>query len=67
MRCPTCGCQNFYVKNTDDEYEIYEFSWSQGDIKFDSSLDQQSIPQITNETETYCNKCAWHGKYGTLK
>lgn len=67
MKCPTCGCENFYIKDADDEYETYEFSCSTGKVEFDDDLDKQEIPQVTNEIETYCNKCAWHGKFGTLK
>ncbi len=66
MKCPTCSCENFFIKDADDEYEIYEFSCSEGKIKFDAGLDKQEVPEITNETETYCNKCAWHGKLDTI-
>ncbi len=67
MKCPTCGCENFYIKDTDDEYETYEFTAADGKIEFDATLDQQEVPQITKEIETYCNKCAWHGKFETLE
>ena len=67
MKCPTCGSENFYVKDADDEYEIYEFNCSEGAIKFDDDLDKEGVPQIEKETETFCNKCAWHGKFNTLK
>lgn len=67
MKCPTCGCENFYIKDADDEYETYEFSSSKGKLEFDADLDKQEIPQLTNDIETYCNKCAWHGRFGTLK
>jgi len=66
MKCPTCGCEKFYIKNQDDEYETYEFSTSGEDIIFDESLDQQELPQITPKIETFCNQCAWHGEFNTL-
>jgi hypothetical protein len=66
MKCPICGCENFYVKDDDDGYEIYEFSCSEETVKFDSSLEEKEIPQMTDDTETYCNKCAWHGKFRIL-
>ena len=36
MKCPTCGCERFYIKDSDDEYEIYEFTTAKGTIEFDS-------------------------------
>ena len=66
MKCPTCGCENFYVKDKEDEYEIYEFSTAGEKIAFDDSLNPQEVPEITDEIETFCDKCAWHGKFNTL-
>ena len=66
MKCPTCGCEKFYIKDENDEYEIYEFTTSGEKIVFDEGLDQQEIPQITDGRETFCNQCAWHGKFDTL-
>ncbi len=67
MKCPTCGCNNFYVKDADDEYDIYEFTCSEGRIEFNDLDADQDAPQITNERETFCNQCAWHGKFSELK
>lgn len=66
MKCPTCGCEKFYVKDEDDGYEIYEFSTSGENIVFDEDPAPQETPEITDEIETFCNKCAWHGKFITL-
>ncbi|WP_319576329.1 hypothetical protein [uncultured Desulfobacter sp.] len=66
MKCPTCGCEKFYVKDDDDEYEIYEFTTLGKNVVFDKALDSQEIPKITNEIHTFCNKCAWNGKFNTL-
>ncbi len=67
MKCPTCGCNSFYVKDADDEYDIYEFTCPEGRIEFNDLDADQDVPQITNETETFCNQCAWHGKFSELK
>jgi len=67
MKCPTCGSEAFYVKDPDDAYDIYEFTCSGDDVAFSGDIDTGDIPEIENETETYCNKCAWHGKFGTLE
>jgi hypothetical protein len=66
MKCPACGCIKFYVKDPADEYETYEFECPDGVICFDSASDDSELPEITSETETYCNKCAWHDKFKTL-
>ncbi len=63
MECPLCGCEQFYVKDTDDEYETYAFSCPNGEIVFSSQGDGLEHPEIHERTETYCNRCAWHGKY----
>ena len=67
MKCPTCGCEKFYVKDVDDEYEIYEFTTSGGKVAFEQEYDQNQLPNITSEIDTFCNKCAWHGKFETLE
>lgn len=66
MKCPTCRCMKFYFKDQDDKYEIYEFDTSDGKMVFNESLGQDQAPQVTPEIETYCNQCAWHGKFNTL-
>ena len=67
MKCPMCGCEKFYVKDSDDEYEIYEFKCPDGEICFDPNVDESSAPLVKNETETFCNKCAWHDKFEKLQ
>jgi hypothetical protein len=67
MECPFCGCQNFYVKDPNDEFEIYEFETKDGDIAFSEDVDEADCPAIEEGTETYCNQCAWHGKIQELK
>ena len=67
MKCPVCGCLEFYVKDPDDEYEIYEFTCKDGDVVFDDDVDANDVPLMNASIETYCNKCAWHGEMETLK
>jgi hypothetical protein len=66
MKCPVCGCMKFYVKDPDDDYETYEFESRDGVICFDSDVNDSEVPKIEKETETYCNKCAWHDKFKKL-
>jgi hypothetical protein len=66
--CPVCGCQSFYVRDSEDSYEIYEFDFQGGIIQFKPAEEEAGQPpEIRGETETYCGFCSWHGKFNTLK
>lgn len=67
-KCPYCGSQSFYVKDPEDQYEIYEFDLQGGAIQFKpGEAEASQPPEIGAETETYCGTCSWHGKFNTLK
>jgi hypothetical protein len=66
MACPICGCEHFYVKNPDDEYEICEFDLKSGQAAFTSEEDEFWRPDLTDATVSYCDNCAWHGKLSEL-
>ena len=67
-QCPFCGAQSFYVKDPDDQYEIFEFDLAEGQVQFKPQDEGASLPPpIREETETYCGLCSWHGKFNTLK
>lgn len=60
MRCPDCGCEEFYCKDPDDPYEVFEFGFEKGRVV---SMDPDGeVPEIGPDTEIHCNMCAWHGK-----
>jgi len=63
MQCPLCGGVKFYIKDPDDEYETYEFEYQDGVICFDANMSESEIPEVGEGTETFCDKCAWHGKF----
>jgi hypothetical protein len=67
MECPICGCQEFFVKDPEDEFETYEFSVVSGAVRFRTEAEDAPAPEVTDATETFCNKCAWHGKLQELK
>ena len=67
MECPLCGCQDFYIKNPDDEFETYEFSVGSGEVRFSADGDEPSAADVRDTTETFCNRCAWHGKLEDLR
>ena len=67
-KCPTCGCKTFYIKNPEDEYEVYVFTCDDGEVCFDAEISEtETPPQIEDETETYCNNCAWHDSFKKIK
>jgi hypothetical protein len=66
LKCPLCGSNSFYTKDPIDPYEIYEFELAEGKIVFNSEVDESEMPTVDEETETYCNRCAWHDKLKTL-
>lgn len=67
MKCPDCGCQRFYVKDPEDQYTIFEFDLSEGEIvPVDAAAETEALP-VTEETETFCEQCAWHDRFKTLK
>lgn len=65
-QCPVCGCKRFYVKNPEDEYDICEFDCVDGRPVFDPDMDEDQRPDIGEDAETFCNQCAWHGRFGNL-
>ncbi|SHO49741.1 hypothetical protein [Desulfopila aestuarii] len=65
MKCPDCGCESFYVKDPDDQFNIFEFDLKEGTIIPRSGEEDQL--SVEEETETYCERCAWHDKFKALK
>jgi hypothetical protein len=67
MQCPLCGCQDFFVKDPDDEFETHEFNVASGGVRFSSDEDGSPLAAVQETTETFCNRCSWHGKFEELK
>jgi hypothetical protein len=63
-KCPVCGCIKFYVKNPDDEYDLIEFECRDGDVHTEADMDGGKIDE---NTETFCNACSWHDRFGKIK
>lgn len=64
-KCPDCGSKSFYVKDPDDQYTLFEFNWEEGKIIQTNPEESETI-DVVDETETYCDTCAWHDKFKTL-
>ncbi len=43
MKCPTCGSEEFYIKDEDDEYDIYEFTCSDREVVFSEEADAELL------------------------
>ena len=67
IKCPFCGFQDFFLKDPDDAYETYEFQTNGDEVTFDMQDDSSESPEITDDSETFCSSCAWHGKFQELK
>ena len=65
-KCPQCGCEKFYVKDPDDEYEMYTFECRDGEVCFDPEAAECDPPAPGKDTETYCDRCAWHDRFEAL-
>ena len=46
---------------------LYQMYLEQGKVVFDPETNEAELPELVEDTETYCNKCAWHDKFKTLK
>ncbi len=67
MKCPDCGSQSFYIKDPEDQYNISEFDVQEGEIVFTSGEEASTNLEVGDDTETFCDRCAWHDKFKTLK
>ena len=67
MACPLCGCDRFYVKHPEEEYETYEFEVRNGEVVFTPQDGESECPEMRDDTEAYCEHCAWHGKWTEIK
>ncbi|MGD9330732.1 MAG: hypothetical protein PVJ53_05435 [Desulfobacterales bacterium] len=65
MKCPTCGSLEFYAKDPDDEYEEYRFTL-QGDAVVPDPTSTDAL-EIIQQSEAFCERCAWHGRLDQLK
>ena len=67
-KCPVCGCKTFYIKNPEDDFDLYVFTCPEGDVCFDEEINESNAaPPLEDETETYCNDCAWHDQFQKIK
>jgi hypothetical protein len=61
------GLESFYTKDPEDQYNFFDFDLKEGKIIFNVEETESNPPDIVEETETFCIRCAWHDKFKTLK
>ena len=66
-KCPACKSENFYLKDPDDEYEIFEFDLQEGEMIFLGNEGLKDPPPLRDETRIFCNRCAWNGRKTDLE
>lgn len=66
MSCPVCRSHQFYIKDPSDAFEIYEFEYRDGQIRFAETEVDDGLAEIGEDHEIYCQICAWHGKKSTV-
>ena len=57
MQCPDCGSQRFYVKDPEDQYNIFGFDLKEGRIVYSGKESEFDPLEIVDETETFCDRC----------
>jgi hypothetical protein len=62
MACPICKSNDFYSKNPDDDYDVFEFTFENGQIQYEHEDAESDAPRMSENPEIYCQRCAWHGK-----
>ncbi len=67
MKCPDCGAKRFYVKDPEDQYNLSSFKLEEGKIEYVDEAAEGDPIQVLDNTEIFCDCCAWHDKFQTLK
>ncbi len=62
MACPICKSNDFYTKNPDDDLDIFEFRYEDGRVHYEDEDAESDAPQMSENSEIYCQRCTWHGK-----
>jgi hypothetical protein len=65
-KCPVCGCDTFYCKNPEDEYDTKTFKVVDGSAVPRDPEDGDWPEDMTSETEAYCDRCTWHAPFGDV-
>jgi len=54
--CPVCRAQGFYLRLPEDQYEIYEFEITDGNLAFKPDSNKPDDLELSAETEIYCGR-----------
>jgi hypothetical protein len=67
VKCPLCRSTDFYVKDPQDSFTTYPFSLAGDGPQFSADSLEDEPPPLEEHTETYCARCAWHGRLAALR
>ena len=67
MKCPVCGANEFFVKDPEDAFSAFEFEIREKRVVFADADQAAEAPEVSDATETYCTRCAWHDRLDKLK
>jgi hypothetical protein len=67
LACPICKSNDFYSKNPDDDYDMFEFTFENGRIQYEDGRAESNAPRMSEDPEIYCQRCAWHGKITSVQ
>jgi len=59
-KCPVCGCEQFYCKNPEDEFDITAFSVVDGKALPSEPDAGAGAHDLAPDTEAHCDRCSWH-------
>ena len=65
-KCPVCGCEKFYCKNPEDDYDTTALRIADGVAEPADTDAGSDAPRITADTEAYCDRCTWHAPLGDV-
>jgi hypothetical protein len=60
IQCPDCRSQHLYVKDPEDQYNIFEFEMEEGKIVSSDNSPASISMEVTEDTEIFCDRCAWN-------
>lgn len=61
IKCPICGSRKFYLKESPEAYESYEF-----EIQGAEPVFLEEALELTPASQVYCCRCTWQGPWAEL-
>jgi hypothetical protein len=65
-KCPACASHEFYARDAEDGFEVYDFEIIEGEVVFSASEETLQVTGLEEDTEAHCSRCSWHGSLAAL-